>query len=235
MEFTTALVVAFAAAAPVFGQTAAPYANTTSVVTRTVTAYETYCPQPTTFTQGTKTYTATKEGWVTVKHCPKKCTITYTPSKPTVMPIGEKPKYNNGTVPACPCPKGKTECPCAPKPNGQVPGTNGTTPGGNGTPGNPGNPGKPGNTGSTGNPGTPGTSGSNPSGNTPGSNANPGSNGGNNGGNNGENNGGNNGGVNGADNHGPTISTSAASAASAASTLSSGALLGLAAIAVYML
>ena len=78
------------------------------------------CPKPTTFTHGTKTYTATKEEWVTVKHCPKKCTITYNPSKPTVVPVGEKPKYHNGTVPACPCPKGQAACPCPHKPNGQV-------------------------------------------------------------------------------------------------------------------
>ncbi|KAK0100903.1 hypothetical protein ONS95_007347 [Cadophora gregata] len=183
MQLTSTLIFAIAAAAPVLGNTAGPYDNTTSVITRTVTAYETYCPKPTTFTEGTKTYTATKDEWVTVKHCPMKCTITYNPSNPTVVPVGEKPKYNNGTIPACPCPKGKKDCPCA------SPGTNGTTPGGNGTPGSP---------------GTPGTSGNNPSENTPGSN--------------------------GGSNDDNTLVS-----ASTASTISSGALLGLAAVAVYML
>ncbi|KAH9220836.1 hypothetical protein DL95DRAFT_442464 [Leptodontidium sp. 2 PMI_412] len=208
MQFSAALIIAAAAVAPVFGQTGVGYSHSaTAVVTRTVTAYETYCPKSTTFTEGTKTYTATKEEWVTVKNCPKKCTITYNPSKPTVLPVGQTPKYGNSTIAACPCPQGKTECPCDNKPW-----TNSTN---SGVPGTPGNPGLPGTTGTSGNPGV---SGNNPSGTTPGSN--------------GDNTGSNTGSnpdFNSDKTDGTTLSTSAAS------TLVPGALLGLAAIAVYML
>lgn len=103
MQFTTSLLAAAAAVAPVFGYIGvAPTGGSTvtALVTRTVTAYETYCPSSTKFTEGTKTYTATKEQWVTVTDCPNQCTITYNPSKPTVVPVAHAPKWNNGTAPA---------------------------------------------------------------------------------------------------------------------------------------
>ncbi|KAH7356960.1 hypothetical protein BKA65DRAFT_592497 [Rhexocercosporidium sp. MPI-PUGE-AT-0058] len=214
MQFSPVIIIAAAAVAPVFGQTGtAGSPNTTAVVTRTVTAYETYCPKSTTFTEGTKTYTATKEEWITVKNCPKKCTITYNPHKPTVVPVGEAPKYGNNTVPVvpvvpiCPCPKGEQECPCENKPTaGTNPLTNGTDSGVPGTAGTPGNA------------GVPGDSGDNPAGTTPGSN----------GDNTGSNTGSDNG-ATGSDNNEGTLTTSAAT------TFVPGALLGLAAVAVYML
>ncbi|KAL2073500.1 hypothetical protein VTL71DRAFT_10826 [Oculimacula yallundae] len=187
MQYSTALIIA-AIAAPVFGQTGTAAstgvanATVTAEVTRTVTAYETYCPSSTTFTEGTKTYTATKEEWVTVAHCPSKCTITYNPAHPTVLPVGYAPKYGNHTVPVievcpceeaeescpcdeepvvevCPCPKGEEEkCPCDTKP-APIPGVPGQagTPGAPGAPGNAGTPGAPGAPGSAGTPGQPGS------------------------------------------------------------------------------
>jgi hypothetical protein len=59
----------------------------TAWVTETVTAYKTYCPSATKFTKGTKTYTATQQTWVTVTNCPNKCTISYQPSKPSIIPV----------------------------------------------------------------------------------------------------------------------------------------------------
>ena len=67
-------------------------------VTETVTAYKTYCPSATKFTKGTKTYTATQQTWVTVTNCPNKCTISYQPAKPSIVPIGPAPA-KNGTTP----------------------------------------------------------------------------------------------------------------------------------------
>jgi hypothetical protein len=75
----------------------------TAWVTQTVTAYKTYCPSATTFTKGTKTYTATQQTWVTVTHCPNKCVISYQPGKPSIVPIGPPPKpapAKNDTAPA---------------------------------------------------------------------------------------------------------------------------------------
>jgi hypothetical protein len=79
------------------------WGNTTKPawVTETVTAYKTYCPSPTQFTKGNKTYTAPKQTWVTVTDCPNKCTISYQPQKPSVIPIGPAPAKNN-TVPVVP-------------------------------------------------------------------------------------------------------------------------------------
>ncbi|XMA13013.1 hypothetical protein WAI453_005804 [Rhynchosporium graminicola] len=129
MQLTTALLVV-AAIAPVFGHIAAGTTGMVNVtvtasVTRTVTAYETFCPDPTTFTEGTKTYTATAEEWITVKECPHKCTITYDPAYPTVLPVGEVPKYGNKTVipivTVCPCPEDEEECPCVEEPEPIIP------------------------------------------------------------------------------------------------------------------
>ncbi|KUJ13313.1 uncharacterized protein LY89DRAFT_737292, partial [Mollisia scopiformis] len=88
----------------------------TAYITQTVTAYETYCPKKTIFTHGTKTYTGLKKQWVTVTDCSPACTISNKAGqKPTVVPVGANPKYNNGTVPATTtvAAPGKTPCPCA--------------------------------------------------------------------------------------------------------------------------
>jgi hypothetical protein len=70
----------------------------TAWVTETVTAYKTYCPSATKFTKGTKTYTATQQTWVTVTNCPNKCTISYQPAKPSIVPVESAPA-KNGTAP----------------------------------------------------------------------------------------------------------------------------------------
>ncbi|KAE8450745.1 hypothetical protein EG329_005658 [Mollisiaceae sp. DMI_Dod_QoI] len=82
------------------------YNSTTTAVayiTQTVTAYETYCPTGTTFQvpQGTQTYTARKKQWVTVTECVPYCTISNEAgTKPSVVPVGGNPKWDNGTAPA---------------------------------------------------------------------------------------------------------------------------------------
>ncbi|RDW82204.1 hypothetical protein BP6252_03316 [Coleophoma cylindrospora] len=79
----------------------APAHTTTAVVT----AYVTYCPEPTIFTgKGGKTYTATSTQYVTVTDCPHKCTISYVPGpSATVFPVpSHGPYYVNSTVPAGP-------------------------------------------------------------------------------------------------------------------------------------
>jgi hypothetical protein len=74
------------------------YGNSTAWITQTVTAYETYCPTSTKFKHGTKNYTATAPTWVTVTDCPKLCTISnQAGAKPTVVPVGEMPIWNNAT------------------------------------------------------------------------------------------------------------------------------------------
>ncbi|KAL2062585.1 hypothetical protein VTL71DRAFT_5657 [Oculimacula yallundae] len=63
----------------------AGYPTSEPVVYTTVTTdiYTTYCPEATTFTQGTKTYTATASETLTITDCP--CTYSY-PAKPTSYP-----------------------------------------------------------------------------------------------------------------------------------------------------
>lgn len=116
MQFTTFVVSAVAATGAVALQpralTTGSWSNstttTTAWVTQTVTAYETYCPKKTTWTHTnggkTKTYTGSKKQWVTVTDCPTAgCTISnQVGHKPTVVPVGYNPKYQNGTVPATP-------------------------------------------------------------------------------------------------------------------------------------
>ena len=117
MHFSSAAAAAVLAVVPVNGHIAARSPQPTGMVgshywgnstetawaTETVTAYKTYCPSATKFTKGTKTYTATKQTWVTVTDCPKKCTVSYQPHKPSIIPIGPKPTpAKNGTVPVVP-------------------------------------------------------------------------------------------------------------------------------------
>lgn len=44
--------------------------------TEVVTSYETYCPGPTTITEGSSTYTVTEATTLTITDCP--CTLTHT-------------------------------------------------------------------------------------------------------------------------------------------------------------
>jgi len=68
--------VVAAALALVAGTNAYAYKNTTApaYVTEVVTAYTTYCPEPTKITHGGKTYTVTKATTLTITDCP--CTVT---------------------------------------------------------------------------------------------------------------------------------------------------------------
>jgi len=85
---------------PVFGLIAAASASSmwpNTTTTEVVTAYTTVCPAATTFTQGTKTYTATAGETITVTNCP--CTIKKTTSVPTTMkPVGTAPPVLVTTV-----------------------------------------------------------------------------------------------------------------------------------------
>lgn len=62
----------------------ATYSNTSlptggdTTVTTVVTAYTTYCPEPTTFTEGHSTYTVTEPTTLTITDCP--CTLTVGPT-----------------------------------------------------------------------------------------------------------------------------------------------------------
>ncbi|KAF8847764.1 hypothetical protein BDZ45DRAFT_733372 [Acephala macrosclerotiorum] len=124
MQFTTFILSAVAATGAVALTTGSSSNSTTTTawVTQTVTAYETYCPKKTTwtYTNGgkTKTYTGSKKQWVTVTDCPTAgCTISNKVGyKPTVVPVGYNPKYQNGTVPATPTAVPTpvyTPCPCS--------------------------------------------------------------------------------------------------------------------------
>lgn len=57
------------------GSAVAGFSNDTTV-TEVVTAYTTYCPEPTTFTTNGKTYTVTEATTLTITDCP--CTIIHT-------------------------------------------------------------------------------------------------------------------------------------------------------------
>jgi len=68
MQFSTATLIAVAATA------VSAWYNGTEVTTDVVTAYTTYCPEATTITHGSQTYTATASQTLTITNCP--CTIT---------------------------------------------------------------------------------------------------------------------------------------------------------------
>jgi hypothetical protein len=58
-----------------------------TTVTSIVTAITTYCPKPTTFTHGTRTYTVTKATTLTILDCP--CTVTeVSPDSPPIAKLG---------------------------------------------------------------------------------------------------------------------------------------------------
>ncbi|KAF5102152.1 hypothetical protein D0Z03_000463 [Geotrichum reessii] len=83
MKFSVAAVAAFAGAA------SAGFVNVTTVTipcevtsTSIVESYVTYCPEPTTITEGTKTIVVTKPGTITITDCP--CTRTSTKKTVTV-------------------------------------------------------------------------------------------------------------------------------------------------------
>ena len=65
--------------------------------TKVVTAYTTYCPDSTTWTEHGSTYTATAPTSVTVTHCPGGCTIS---SKVTPTPAASQPVKSSPVGPA---------------------------------------------------------------------------------------------------------------------------------------
>ncbi|KAF8860382.1 hypothetical protein BDZ45DRAFT_672678 [Acephala macrosclerotiorum] len=80
----------FQSLVPVFGLVAAAQAwgsgwnDTTVWTTEVVTELTTFCPESTTLTYGTKTYTATESETLTITDCP--CTISKPVTKPTPTP-----------------------------------------------------------------------------------------------------------------------------------------------------
>lgn len=122
--------IAAAAAALVAGTNAYAYSNGTSTapayVTEVVTAYTTYCPEPTKITHGGKTYTVTKATTLTITDCP--CTVTkpapphstpvYTPPVVVVPSKSAPAPYKNETVPSVvvPAPPAGTAAPTKPAP-----------------------------------------------------------------------------------------------------------------------
>jgi hypothetical protein len=97
--------IAAAAAALVAGTNAYAYTNGTSTapayVTEVVTAYTTYCPEPTKITHGGKTYTVTKATTLTITDCP--CTVTK-PAPPHSTPVYTPPVVVMPSKPAQPAP-----------------------------------------------------------------------------------------------------------------------------------
>ncbi|KAH8750013.1 hypothetical protein F5882DRAFT_80095 [Hyaloscypha sp. PMI_1271] len=82
-------VAGFVGAASAWGS---GWSNETTVWTTVTTdVYTTYCPESTTFTQGTKTYTATASETLTITDCP--CTYSHTIpwGKPTTTPVAPPP------------------------------------------------------------------------------------------------------------------------------------------------
>jgi hypothetical protein len=96
-----------ATAALVAGTNAYAYKNSTSTstapayVTEVVTAYTTYCPEPTKITHGGKTYTVTKATTLTITDCP--CTVTK-PAPPHSTPVYTPPVVVVPSKPAAPGP-----------------------------------------------------------------------------------------------------------------------------------
>jgi hypothetical protein len=113
MRFSTVA----AAAAFVAGTNAWSNHTGPAYVTEVVTAYTTYCPEPTKITHGTKTYTVTKATTLTISDCP--CTVT----KPVVTstpvytpPVVVKPSSSAVYVPAPPAPYKNETTPVVPAP-----------------------------------------------------------------------------------------------------------------------
>lgn len=93
MQFTVALVAAFAAVA------SAGYTNGTVVYTTEVfTAYTTVCPAATELTFNGKTYTATESTTLTITNCP--CTVVKPVTTSAVVAPSSVPVYVNATTPA---------------------------------------------------------------------------------------------------------------------------------------
>lgn len=112
---------------------------TESTLTTVVTAFTTYCPEPTTFAQGNKTYTVTKATTLTITDCPCTLTsvvteyVTYCPG-PTTFTYGDT-TYTITKATTLTIPKESA----APTPGPEVP----AAPGASASPGAPAAPGAP--------------------------------------------------------------------------------------------
>jgi len=91
MQFSTATLIAVAATA------VSAWYNGTEVTTDVVTAYTTYCPEATTITHGSQTYTATASQTLTITNCP--CTITKPVVTSSVVAPTSSPVYANTSAP----------------------------------------------------------------------------------------------------------------------------------------
>lgn len=89
MKYSAAVLVA---AAGLAAAGAVPGKNGTHYTTEVVTQYTTYCPEPTTITDGDNTITVTEPTTLTITHCPTGCTI-------------KKPIYTTSEVVCNNCPK----------------------------------------------------------------------------------------------------------------------------------
>ncbi|KAG8626415.1 hypothetical protein KVT40_005360 [Elsinoe batatas] len=78
----------------------AEHATTTTVI---VSSFTTYCPEPTTISWGTKTYTVTSATTLTITDCP--CTITkpWKPTSPVILPPTTTPCTTSTTLSTTPC------------------------------------------------------------------------------------------------------------------------------------
>jgi len=91
MQFSTAALVAVAATA------VSAWQNGTVYTTDVVTAYTTFCPEATTITHGSHTYTATASQTLTITNCP--CTVTKPVVTSSVVAQSSAPVYANTSAP----------------------------------------------------------------------------------------------------------------------------------------
>ncbi|KAH6697611.1 hypothetical protein F5X68DRAFT_226972 [Plectosphaerella plurivora] len=107
MQFSIVAVLA-AATAVQAGSYGYPAPGNVTYTTEVVTAYTTYCPEPTTLTHGDKTYTITEATTLTITDCP--CTIskpvltTSAHPVPTAYPPPPAPPAANTSIPVVPAP-----------------------------------------------------------------------------------------------------------------------------------
>lgn len=107
MKFSIAAVAASAGvASAAVASTPAGFANLTTITvpkfitsTTVVNEYVTYCPEPTTITEGNKTIIVTKPGTITVTDCPCTRTTVSTTSTVTTCPVSDITKTPVPTVP----------------------------------------------------------------------------------------------------------------------------------------
>lgn len=123
MKFSTAsiaiAIAASAASAATFGNNTVTTLTIPIEVTSTSTVleYTTYCPEPTTITEGTKTIVVTEAGTITITDCPCTRTTTHTTTTVTECPVTDgtpviptdiKPVPTNGTVSSTHVPPSQT-------------------------------------------------------------------------------------------------------------------------------